>query len=253
MVIGCSTNEQFPELVSEKIPEEQFTINNSFYMAEPKQLDSISDVISDDLPGNLIRMKELYERKAEDFDLEKMELLWNDVNNMSGSFTVEGIKNWISGTGFLLEITGREMYAAALEKIQYAPNYIQNQTETDDLKLLLEPYIFTRNNDFFHINLFTNVSFEFEHSLFGHVKITQETRFPESGIINLKINTEKKRYMEIFFRIPEWAEGATVTMQNVKYIAPPGNYCQIAKSWSDGDLLEVYLPLENLPNYMKNQ
>ena len=60
--------------------------------------------------------------------------------------------------------------------------------------------------------------------------------------------------MEIYIRIPEWAEGATVVMQNVKYIAPPGDYCEIAKSWINGDLVEIHFPVEKIPaNFKINQ
>jgi len=252
LVFACSNNEKFPELISEKIPVETLTINESFQMKKPLQTDSVIEFISDDLPDELIKMKDLYELKDDYFDLQKMELFWNDVRNMNGVLSKSGIKNWISATGFLFEITAKEIYAAELERIQYEPNYESGDGVQDDLALLLEPYIFTRNTDFFHINLFANASFEFEHSLFGKIKITQETKYPNSGDVILTINTEKKRYMEIFVRIPDWADGATVTVNNVKFFAPTGDYCQIAKNWENGDMAEIHFPEEKMPAYLKN-
>ncbi len=247
---ACSTHNQFPEPVSLKIPAGQFTIDKPFYLAKPETIDSLQEIIDDDLPGELIQMKGLYEKKDAGFDLRKMELFWNDVKKLNGVFSFAGVKQWIDATGFLFEITGKESYAAELERLQYVPDYIYDNQQSDELKLLLEPYIFTRNTDYFHINLFANASVQFEHSMFGHIKIIQETDFPLSGDVRLKINTNEKRFMEIFIRIPEWAEGATVTMKNVKYIAPPGDYCQIAKSWENNDLVEIHFPMERKPEYL---
>ncbi len=250
---GCSKQEQFPEPVSEKIPEGQFTVNQSFYLAKPVQVDSLQEIISDDLPGELIQMKALYEKKDAGFNLNEMEEFWNDVKTLQGIFSFTGIKNWIDATGFLLEITGKEIYAAELERIQYIPDYVLGNHESNELKALLEPYIFTRNTDYFHINLFANATVQFEHSMIGQIKITEETDFPASGDISLKVNTVEKRFMEIFVRIPEWAAGATVTVMNVKYIAPPGEYCQIARSWENNDLVEIHFPVEKMPGYFLNQ
>ncbi len=251
ILFSCSNHKQFPEPVSEKLSAGQFTIDKPFHLTEPKSsIDSLQDIIADDLPGELIQMKELYERKDQGFDLKKMEVFWNDVKNIRGVFSFNGVKSWIEATGFLLEITGKEKYAAELERIQYQPDYLPEEQGEDDLASLLEPYIFTRDNDYFHVNLFTNASVQFEHSMIGHVKITQETDYPSSGNVNLKFSMEKKRFMEIFVRIPNWAEGATVTMKNVKYIAPPGDYCQIAKSWEDNDLVEIHFPVEKMPAYL---
>ena len=249
---ACSTHNQFPEPVSEKIPTEQITIDQPFYLARSEPIDSLREIISDELPGDLIQMKRLYERKDIGFDLQKMELFWKDVKQLQGVFSIDGVKQWIEATGFLFEITGKEIYAAELEHIQYVPGYVVASNGSDEIKSLLESYIFTRNNDYFHVNLFTNASVLFEHSMHGHVKITQETDFPLSGNVNMKFSLNEKRFMEIFVRIPEWAEGATVTVKNVKYLATPGNYCQIAKSWENNDMVEIHFPVEKMPGYFTN-
>ena len=248
--VACSNKDQFPEPISAKIPAAQLTIDQPFYLAKSESIDSLQEIIEDDLPGELLQMKELYEKRDAGFDLQKMEVFWNDVRQLQGVFSFNGVKQWIEATGFLLGITGKEMYAAELEHIQYVPDYVAEDNKSDEIKSLLESYIFTRNTDFFHVNLFTKASVQFEHSLFGHIKITQQTDFPSSGNVNLKFILNEKRYMEIFVRIPKWAEGATVTVKNVKYIAPPGDYCQIAKSWENNDLVEIHFPTEKMPDYL---
>lgn len=251
LFMACSNKVQFPEPVSQKISGKSLTMNAPIFMKSPIAVDSLNTIVSDELLNQLIQMKSFYDQKSIDFDLKAMEEFWEYVNGKDGYFTSSGIKKWITATGFLLEITGEEKYAAAIEYIQYQPDYILENRKSDEIQSLLESYIFTRNNDFFHVNLFANVSVVFEHSLFGKIEITQETDFPRLGALNLKFKTEDKRYMEIFVRIPEWAEGTTVTVKNVKYFAPPGGYCQIAKQWREGDMVEIWLPIEKLPPYYR--
>jgi DUF1680 family protein len=61
---------------------------------------------------------------------------------------------------------------------------------------------------------------------------------------------ETKRYIELFIRIPEWAEEATVIEKGVKYVATPGSYCQITRKWSEGDMVEINFPTEKMPEYL---
>ena len=250
LVLACST-EKFPEPVSQKISDESLTILSPLIMKSPVVADTSAITVNDELLNQLVQMKTFYDQKSIDFDLKATQEFWKFVNDKNGYFSSTGIKKWIIATGFLFEMTGEEKYMAALEKIQYMPYYESDMEELSEIKALLESYIFTRNNDFFHVNLYTNASVEFEHSLFGKIEMLQETDFPQSGNISLKFKAEDKRYMEIFVRIPEWAVGTTVTVKNVKYFAPPGGYCQIVKKWREGDLVEIHFPIENLPDYRR--
>lgn len=252
LFLACSNNKQFPEPVARKVANENLTMNTPVFVKIPQKTDSVKNVISEELTRQLVQMKYMYERKEDGFDLVEMEIFWEYINGREGNFTLIGVKNWILATGFLLEVTGKEKYAAALEKIQYEPEYNLEGEKPEGIQALLEPYIFTRNNDFFHVNLFVNAAVKFEHSLYGNVEITQETDFPQTGEIKLKFKSEEKRYMEIFVRIPEWAEGTTVTVKGVKYFAPPGDYCLIAKKWREGDLAEIKFPIEKLPAFYQS-
>jgi DUF1680 family protein len=62
---------------------------------------------------------------------------------------------------------------------------------------------------------------------------------------------ETKRYIELWIRIPEWAHNASVTVKGVKYLSQPGSYSRVAKQWKEGDVVEVELPLQNVPGYLK--
>ena len=81
------------------------------------------------------------------------------------------------------------------------------------------------------------------HTTGGTVKLTQRTDFPRSNIVTLTCETNDARYLDVFIRIPEWAVNPTVAHGNVKYVAHPGEYCQISRKWKDKD--EFYIILKN--------
>ena len=152
----------------------------------------------------------------------------------------------------LLEVTGNAAYAQELEETVYQSSKLFSETEFDEIEKLLIPWIFTKNVDHIHINLFANATIKYEHTMKGAVEITQETDYPKSGKILIKFKMQTKNYIELFIRIPEWAEGATVTEKGVKYVAPPGGYSQVIRKWDEGDFVEVILPMEKMPVYLKN-
>jgi DUF1680 family protein len=47
--------------------------------------------------------------------------------------------------------------------------------------------------------------------------------------------------MDVFIRIPSWAVNPTVTHGNVKYVAHPGEYCEVYRKWNNGDQIKVEL------------
>ena len=150
---------------------------------------------------------------------------------------MERVSAWIEITGFLLEITGKPVYAEALQQISSNENIGLSESDTKTAGQLLMPCIFTKNVDHIFVNLFVNSSVEYVHSLGGQVKITQE--LTGSGRLLLKFSTTEKRYIEVNILIPTWATNATVTEKNVKYVATPGEYCLIARKWKEGDVVEV--------------
>jgi DUF1680 family protein len=105
--------------------------------------------------------------------------------------------------------------------------------------------VLTKNGDHIYVNLFNPVEINYQHSLGGEVTFRQETTYPESGSVRLHFDNAENRYIELYIRIPEWAEGTSVVVKKVKYFTQPGSYCVIAKKWKQGDVVEIELPIEN--------
>ncbi|WP_347841059.1 hypothetical protein [uncultured Draconibacterium sp.] len=144
---------------------------------------------------------------------------------------------WIEMNGLLLELTGKEIYAQALEQV----SEISSGAEK------VQPFVFTKNVDHIYVNIFKPAEIGYSHTLGGEVRLRQETDYPESGKVTLFFEMTERRYIELYIRIPDWAEGTNVEVKKVKYFTQPGTYCKIAKKWKQGDVVEIQLPIENYP------
>ena len=78
------------------------------------------------------------------------------------------------------------------------------------------------------------------------IRLRQETRFPEQEGTTLIVRTERPVSLALRVRVPYWAtKGATATL-NGKPIAAdtkPSSYMVVDRTWSDGDRLQVSLPM----------
>jgi hypothetical protein len=57
----------------------------------------------------------------------------------------------------------------------------------------------------------------------------------------LKVELQDTRYLNFYFRIPEWADRASVTCKGLKYVVTPGQFTEIAKKWKNGEEVEIIL------------
>lgn len=234
---SCSEKNQFPEKKSEKLPLSAVKVNQPIFKNEVTVADSLS---IQSLSSEMQQLKTYiskYEKHDSDFSVETMESLWLSEKGKIDFTGLESVSAWIETTGFLLEITGKPVYAEALQKLGYEEIINLSAPETKLAEEKLAPYIFTKNVDHIFVNIFVNSSVEYVHSLGGQVKITQE--LTGSNSLLLKFNTTEKRYIEVHIIIPAEAQNATVTEKNVKYVATPGEYCLIARKWKEGDMVEI--------------
>ncbi|MEZ5106226.1 MAG: glycoside hydrolase family 127 protein [Draconibacterium sp.] len=244
ITVSCGRKEKFPEIKFERITREKVEIN---YSAEDstKESEMLSSGAeeSEKAISDLLKMKEFYVERDQQFNLDLFEKKWAGFNIYTEKFNTDQLMEWIDATGYLLELTGDNKYGEALEDLIYQSKFYLN----DEVKNLVKSFIYTKNVDHIQLNMFVNSTIEYNHTLGGTVKITQDNDFPESGKLIVTFNVTEHPYVELFIRIPSWAKGATVTALSVKYVATPGEYCQIARKWKDGDTVEILLPIEKRP------
>jgi uncharacterized protein len=87
------------------------------------------------------------------------------------------------------------------------------------------------------------------------VVVRQETRFPDEGSTRFVISTESPTRFTLRLRHPSWASEAPVVKVNGEIFgdsSQPGSYLEINRIFSDGDVVEMTIPmglrLESMPD-----
>lgn len=80
----------------------------------------------------------------------------------------------------------------------------------------------------------------------GAVSLRQETRYPFDGVVTLFVTPSAACTFTIDIRIPDWADGASVTADGVATDVVPGGYHRITRHWKPGDTVVLRLPMPAL-------
>lgn len=250
-LISCGYN-KFAEPVTQRVKSDNVKLNDVFFETEVARRDTISGGKKYNFRlDSLMSFLTKYEAKAADFNIENYRENWDSTLERMKAVDIgaETAKNWFRVTGRLFELTGKAKYSEELERVVYT-DFKRNLAE-NEIEELVEPYVYTKYVDHVHVNLFVPSQISYSHSMGGDVKIWQETGYPESGSVFVKFSLTEKQYIELFVRIPSWADDASVEVKGVKYIAPPGGYCKIAKKWKEGDVVEIEFPISEKPDYLR--
>ena len=77
------------------------------------------------------------------------------------------------------------------------------------------------------------------------IHVIEETDYPFQGSVRITLNPESPVNFPLKLRIPAWATGTTIKLNNVAAPAPaPGSFAQIERTWKTGDRVEVTFPME---------
>ncbi len=96
-----------------------------------------------------------------------------------------------------------------------------------------------------YINLFVPSEITWRQS--GQtVKLTQETKYPESEEIKMRIETSGSFSAPIRFRVPEWAKTASVQVNGeaVPVEIRPGTWAVLSRTWMDADRIQIRVPMQ---------
>ena len=76
------------------------------------------------------------------------------------------------------------------------------------------------------------------------VRLTVETEYPFRDTVTIHIATDTPVTFPIELRIPAWAEGATVAVdESTAQEAVPGRFHRIEREWTDGTAILLHLPM----------
>jgi uncharacterized protein len=75
------------------------------------------------------------------------------------------------------------------------------------------------------------------------VSLTQRSGYPFDGSVKLDLALAKPAEFAVLLRIPAWAQGASILVNGKPVPADPGAFATIRRSWKNGDLIEMDLPM----------
>ena len=76
------------------------------------------------------------------------------------------------------------------------------------------------------------------------VRIKSTTNYPFDETLRFVMRLEETDTFPLYFRVPAWAEGASLAVNDNKISVKPeaGKYVKINREWSDGDTVVLHLP-----------
>ena len=104
-------------------------------------------------------------------------------------------------------------------------------------------FIYSHFNDSLYVHLFAASRLEWEEQ---GITLLQETSFPDEEKSRLSVRARRPVRMKLMIRRPGWCEGMKAVCDGVDYAveAAPGSYVCIDRTWRDGDVVELSLPMQ---------
>jgi uncharacterized protein len=107
-----------------------------------------------------------------------------------------------------------------------------------------------RINTYFHdshgvwVNLYIPSTLRWKHDG-ADVALTQKSLYPFDSTVQFKVKASKTASFTLSFRIPAWAEGASISIngRREQALVTPGNFAAIHRPWNSGDRVELDLPM----------
>jgi hypothetical protein len=78
------------------------------------------------------------------------------------------------------------------------------------------------------------------------LSLAQEGNYPFEENVTLTVTSSRPEEQTLYFRIPAWAQGASLLLNGVrqKDLAAPGQFAAVRRMWKSGDRVELELPLK---------
>lgn len=121
-------------------------------------------------------------------------------------------------------------------------------------------YIYASQNDSLYVNLFISSKTKVEMNK-TNVEISQQTNYPWDGKVTIKVNPQTSQTLAVNIRLPGWATGKPVPSDLYSYLKENlekvtlklngkpidinmnKGFAVIERKWSQGDVIELNLPM----------
>jgi DUF1680 family protein len=109
----------------------------------------------------------------------------------------------------------------------------------------LPGYLYSTSKDGAYVHLFHNSTLDWHLEDGTRLKLGQQTDYPWSGEVTLKVDPAVPAKFSVFVRIPGWAKSAQVAVNGkpAQGNASPGKYFEIRRLWEPGDTVRLVLDM----------
>jgi DUF1680 family protein len=106
-------------------------------------------------------------------------------------------------------------------------------------------YAYSTTKDTVLVNLYGSNTLETKLPGGENIKLEQETDYPWNGHVRIKILKCDEKEFSLKLRIPGWAQGATVQINDAPSDSSPKSqsYFEIHRQWHPGDVVDLDLPM----------
>jgi DUF1680 family protein len=177
-------------------------------------------------------------------------------------------------TRYLLRVTGESRYGDSMERMMYNTILGAKPLQPDGRTFYYSDYNFNgrkvysdhrwpccsgtlpqvaadyRINAYFrdpngvYVNLYIPSSLRWTQQG-GQLSLEQKSLYPLDSAVQFEVTTSRPLEFALNFRIPSWAEGASLSVNGKRVLEPviPGSFATVRRPWKTGDHIELDLPL----------
>lgn len=109
----------------------------------------------------------------------------------------------------------------------------------------MHTYAYCTSDDGVWVNLYGSNVLDTELADGSSLKLTQKTKYPWNGLVEIAVDLAEKKEFSMMLRIPGWASEAKLKVngQVVETQLPSGSYFELNRTWTTGDVVELDLPM----------
>lgn len=107
---------------------------------------------------------------------------------------------------------------------------------------LLPTFVYSLDPDGgIRVNIYTRSELSLEDK---KVRVVQETDYPYDGVVKLRFLLPQPKEFPLRLRIPEWCEGAEITVNSEVGRQTGKGYWELNRRWEDGDTVQLKLQVK---------
>jgi DUF1680 family protein len=76
------------------------------------------------------------------------------------------------------------------------------------------------------------------------ISLTQKSEYPYDEHLQFEVKASKAAEFAVSLRIPEWAEGGSLSVNGKRETTQAGSFARVQRQWKDGDRVEVEFPMK---------